>query len=88
MRLGGTRPDRKGYFIDTTIFSEVQDNMTIAREEIFGPCLSVSKFKTIEEVVQRANDNYYGLAGGIFSNNLENTLEIAHNLKCGAVFVN
>lgn len=61
----------KGYFLETTLFEDVGDDMTIAKEEIFGPCLSVSKFKTIEEVIERANNNSYGLAGGVFSQNSE-----------------
>ncbi len=48
---GGNRIDRPGYFVETTVFGDVQDNMTIAKEEIFGPVMSVIKFKTIDEVI-------------------------------------
>lgn len=47
--------NRKGYFVETTIFSDVTDDMTIAQEEIFGPVMSIMKFKTIDEVIERAN---------------------------------
>jgi acyl-CoA reductase-like NAD-dependent aldehyde dehydrogenase len=63
--VGGNRIDRKGYFMETTIFTDVKDDMTIAKEEIFGPVMSVFKFKTVEEVIKRANDSPYGLASGI-----------------------
>src|SRR5579871_3257890 len=59
---GGNRVGDKGYFIEPTVFADVQDNMKIAQEEIFGPVMSILKFKDISEVVQRANKNIYGLA--------------------------
>ena len=74
--------------METTIFEGVEDHMSIAKEEIFGPVMSISKFKTIDEVVKRANDNHYGLSGGVCSGDFEKIIEIAHNLKCGAVFAN
>ena len=55
LNCGGKRIDRKGYFVETTIFSDVLDNMTIAKEEIFGPVMSILKFKSIDEVIERAN---------------------------------
>jgi acyl-CoA reductase-like NAD-dependent aldehyde dehydrogenase len=55
LNCGGKRIDRKGYFVETTIFSDVEDNMTIAKEEIFGPVMSILKFKSIDEVIERAN---------------------------------
>ena len=53
-----------GYFIEPTVFSNVQDDMRIAKEEIFGPCQQIFKFSTLEEAIQRANDTPYGLAAG------------------------
>ena len=52
---GGNRIDREGYFVEHTIFSDVTDEMVIAQEEIFGPVMSIMKFKTIDEVISRAN---------------------------------
>ncbi|KAL0337431.1 UNVERIFIED_CONTAM: Aldehyde dehydrogenase family 2 member C4 [Sesamum calycinum] len=75
---GGKPSDRKGYYIEPTIFTDVADDMTIAREEIFGPVMSVMKFKTVEEVIKRANATKYGLAAGIMTNdlNIANSIEI------------
>ena len=57
--------------------------MTIAREEIFGPVMSIMKFKTIQEVIERANDSDYGLVGGVVSKNMDNIIEISNALKVG-----
>jgi len=65
LEVGGERLDRKGYFIQPTIFSGVTDEMKISQEEIFGPVMSVLKFSTVEEAIKRANDSIYGLAGGV-----------------------
>src|SRR5271154_5465913 len=61
MLAGGNRVGDKGYFIEPTVFADVTDNMTIAQEEIFGPVMSILKFKTVEEVAARANKSTYGL---------------------------
>jgi len=53
--------------VETTIFSDVQDNMTIAKEEIFGPVMSIFKFKSIDEVIERANKSKYGLVSGVIT---------------------
>ena len=55
LKCGGSRINRKGYFLENTIFSDVKDNMTIAKEEIFGPVMCIFKFFTIDEVIERAN---------------------------------
>ena len=80
MATGGKRINRKGYFFESTIFSDVKDDMRIAREEIFGPVLSVFKFKTIEEVIRRANDSSYGLASVVLTKDMERALEISCGL--------
>lgn len=64
---GGKRVGEKGYFIEPTIFVDVKDNMTIAKEEIFGPVMCILKYDDLEEVVKRANSTDFGLAGGIVS---------------------
>ena len=74
LECGGARLGEKGYFIQPTVFSGVQDNMTIAREEIFGPVQSIFKFSTMEELIGRANDTTYGLAAGVLTSNINNAL--------------
>lgn len=54
---GGNRIDRKGYFVESTVFADVTDDMTIAKEEIFGPVMSILKFKTVDEAIERANNS-------------------------------
>lgn len=70
------------------MFADVQENMTIAKEEIFGPVMNIMKFKTINEVIDRANDSEYGLVSGIISKDIDSVLEISNALRTGAVFVN
>ena len=74
LECGGARLGEKGYFIQPTVFSGVQDNMTIAREEIFGPVQSIFKFSTMEELIGGANDTTYGLAAGVLTSNINNAL--------------
>ncbi len=62
--------------------------MTIAKEEIFGPVMSILKFKTIEEVVQRANASNYGLGAGVFTNSVDKALAVSNGLRAGTVWVN
>lgn len=85
---GGKACDRKGYYIEPTIFLDVTDDMTIAKEEIFGPVMSVLKFKTVEEVIQRANATKYGLAAGIMTNDLNIANTVSRSIRAGAVWIN
>ena len=85
---GGKKIDGKGYFFEPTVFADVTDEMTIAKEEIFGPVMSVTKFKTLEEVIERANNNEYGLAAGVNTSSMENALAVVNNLQSGTCFVN
>jgi aldehyde dehydrogenase (NAD+) len=62
--------------------------MTIAKEEIFGPVLSILKFKNADEVIQRANASHYGLAAGVVTRNVENAIKISNGLRAGTVYVN
>jgi acyl-CoA reductase-like NAD-dependent aldehyde dehydrogenase len=84
---GGGRPSRSGYFVQPTIL-EARDEMTIAREEVFGPVLSVLPFDDLSEVVQRANRTKYGLAAGVWSRDVQKAVRVAHELKAGTVWVN
>jgi betaine-aldehyde dehydrogenase len=80
-------PDHN-WFVEPTIFVDVQDHMTIAREEIFGPVMCVFKFSSDEEVIRRANDSRYGLAGGVFTQNLLRAKNLAARLHSGICWIN
>lgn len=86
--LGGEKINEPGYFIQPTIFTDVQDDMTIAREEIFGPVMSILKFRTLDEAIARGNNTEYGLAAGVFSQNINTCLRFASEIKAGTVWVN
>ncbi|KAJ4444438.1 Aldehyde dehydrogenase [Periplaneta americana] len=88
LECGGDRIGDVGYFIKPTVFSGVTDNMTIAKEEIFGPVQCLIKFKTLEEVIERANNTCYGLAAGIVTNDLNTALVFAQSVEAGFVWVN
>ncbi|MFS0644440.1 aldehyde dehydrogenase family protein [Siminovitchia sp. 179-K 8D1 HS] len=85
---GGKRAFDKGYFMQPTIFADVTDDMVIAREEIFGPVVVVMPFDTVEEVIRRANDSNYGLAAGIWSENIQTAHYVASRLEAGTVWIN
>jgi aldehyde dehydrogenase (NAD+) len=88
---GGTgRPNgiEKGYFAKPTVFADVNNDMTIAREEIFGPVLSIIPYDTEEEAVRIANDTPYGLSGYVSSSNLDRARKIAARLHTGMVHIN
>jgi len=78
----------KGYYVRPTVFSEVTNDMTIAKEEIFGPVLSIIPYDTEEEAVRIANDTVYGLAGGVWAGDKERAQEVARKLRTGQVEVN
>lgn len=85
---GGGQPDMKGFFVEPTVFADVQDNMTIAREEIFGPVQQIIRFKKLDEVIERANGTDYGLAAAVFSKDLDKVNYIVQGLRAGTVWVN
>jgi aldehyde dehydrogenase (NAD+) len=85
---GGGRSGDRGYFIQPTVFADVQDTMKIAEEEIFGPVMSIMKFKSIEEVADRANRTMYGLAAGVWTKDVTKALAIANSVRAGTVWVN
>ncbi|HEY8415098.1 MAG TPA: aldehyde dehydrogenase family protein, partial [Thermaerobacter sp.] len=76
-----------GFFVRPTVFVG-NDTMTIAREEIFGPVLTVLPFEDLDEVVRRANDTPYGLAAGIWTRDIAKAIKVAHRLKAGTVWIN
>jgi aldehyde dehydrogenase (NAD+) len=85
---GGERLGDKGYFIKPTIFADVADDMAIARDEIFGPVLSVIKFHDIEEVIRRANGTDYGLAAAVWTRDIGKAHAIADRVRAGTVWIN
>jgi aldehyde dehydrogenase (NAD+) len=86
--VGGNRVGTKGYFIEPTIFTDVKDEMEIAKDEIFGPVLSILTFKNIDEVIQRANSTYYGLAAAVWTQDITKAHRIADEVRAGTVWVN
>lgn len=85
---GGNKIDRAGFFIEPTIFDNVKDEMTIAREEIFGPVLSVMKFSDTDEAIQRANNTPYGLAAALWTRDINKANRVSASLKAGTVWIN
>src|SRR4051794_2169151 len=88
---GGARTDigtGKGYFVQPTVFADVRPDMTIAREEIFGPVLASIEFADIDEAIARANDTPYGLAAGVWTRDIKKAHYIARKLQAGTVWIN
>jgi aldehyde dehydrogenase (NAD+) len=85
---GGKRVGDRGHFIEPTVFANVQDEMKIAREEIFGPVMSIIRFHDIDEVVDRANNTSYGLAAGVWTRDIGKAHAIANSVRAGTVWVN
>lgn len=89
--LGGTgKPPglETGYFVKPTIFTNVQNDMTIAQEEIFGPVMSVMTYDSIDEALEMANDTIYGLAGYVLGNNPETVKYVANEIRAGEISIN
>lgn len=85
---GGKRWGSKGWYVEPTVFADVQDHHTIAKEEIFGPVKSIFKFEDIDEVIQRANDSSYGLGAGVVTENHAEANYLVKKLRVGTVYVN
>jgi aldehyde dehydrogenase (NAD+) len=85
---GGKRVGDRGHFIEPTVFANVQDEMKIAREEIFGPVMSIIRFRNLDEVVERANNTPYGLAAAVWTRDIGKAHAIANNVRAGTVWVN
>jgi len=78
----------KGYFVAPTVFDECRDDMAIVREEIFGPVMSVLEFENEEEVIERANATEFGLAAGVFTNDLTRAHRVIARLQAGTCWIN
>ena len=88
LACGGERVGDRGYFIQPTVFCDVQDEMKIAREEIFGPVMSIIPFKDMDEVISRANRTTYGLAAGVWTRDIKKAQAVANGVRAGTVWVN
>ncbi|KAG2077513.1 aldehyde dehydrogenase [Suillus decipiens] len=86
--LGAQKRPGKGFFVDPTIFTDINANMDIVRDEIFGPVLAVGRFKTEEEAISLANDTSYGLGAGLHSNDANQCMRVSSALEAGSVWVN
>ncbi|KAM3963707.1 aldehyde dehydrogenase 1A1-like [Aphomia sociella] len=85
---GGERIGKVGYYIQPTVFADVEDDMKIAKEEIFGPVQSILKFHTFEEVLDRANNSNYGLGAGVITNDITTALAFAKYARAGSTWIN
>jgi len=85
---GGKRYGDNGYYVEPTLFDQVNDDMAIAQDEIFGPVLSVLTFDNVDELVDRANRSKYGLAAAVWTKDIQKAHRMAHRLRAGTVWVN
>lgn len=85
---GGKRFGDKGYYVEPTLFTNVTDEMSIARDEIFGPVLSILKFKDVDEIVDRANNTHFGLAAAVWTRDIAKAHHLAAKIKAGTVWIN
>ncbi|HKA07309.1 MAG TPA: aldehyde dehydrogenase family protein [Gemmataceae bacterium] len=88
MLCGGGRVGNRGYFIEPTVFADVKDSMKIAKEEIFGPVMNIMKFKDLDEVIERGNKTFYGLAAAVWTKDVQRALRLSNALRAGTVWVN
>jgi aldehyde dehydrogenase (NAD+) len=88
LMCGGERVGDRGYFVAPTVFADVKDDMQIAQEEIFGPVMSILKFKDTDELVERANKTIYGLAAAVWTRDISKAHAIANSVRAGTVWVN
>jgi aldehyde dehydrogenase (NAD+) len=85
---GGNRFGDRGYYVEPTLFADVTDEMSIAKDEIFGPVLSVLRFKDLDEIVARANNTTYGLAAAVWTRDVAKAHYLAKKIKAGTIWVN
>ena len=87
---GGGRPSQldNGWFVEPTVFADVDNSLSVAREEIFGPVLSLIPYTDVDEAVQIANDSDYGLGGTVWSSDPERAVEVARRVRTGTIGIN
>lgn len=87
---GGRQVPRPGFFMEPTVFTDVEDHMFLAKEESFGPIMVISKFQNgdIDGMLQRANNTEYGLASGVFTRDISKAMYVSEKLEAGTVFIN
>lgn len=88
VEIGGERHGEEGYFIQPTIFSNVDDGMKIMQEEVFGPVCSIAKFKDEADAIRLGNTTTYGLAAALHTTNLNTAIRVSNALRAGTVWVN
>jgi aldehyde dehydrogenase (NAD+) len=88
MLTGGNRVGSRGFFIEPTIFVDVKEDMKICRDEIFGPVMSIMKFKDIDDVIARSNKTTYGLAAAVWTRDVKKAMRLSSALRAGTVWVN
>ena len=88
LEYGGNKIGDRGFFIEPTIFTGVENQMSIAQAEIFGPVMSIIKFKDMAEVISKANDTQYGLAAAVWTKDINKAHQMAHHLRAGTVWIN
>jgi len=88
LKYGGERVGTEGYFLQPTVFADVTDDMTIAKEEIFGPVQSILKFKDTDEVIKRANNTSFGLGSGVLTKDINKAMKVVNGIQAGTVWVN
>ncbi|XP_028758193.1 aldehyde dehydrogenase family 2 member C4-like [Neltuma alba] len=85
---GGKAVGNKGYYIEPTVFTNVKEDMLIAKDEIFGPVMALTKFKTMEEAIKSANNTKYGLAAGIVTKNIDIANTVSRSIRAGIIWIN
>ena len=88
MLIGGNKYGDKGFHVEPTVFADVKDDMDIAKDEIFGPVMSILKFSDLEEAIDRANNTDYGLAAAVFTEDISKAIQVSNALRAGQVYVN
>lgn len=88
LACGGNRIGSRGYFVEPTVFADVGDAMKIAKEEIFGPVMSVIPFSSLDDVIRRANNTIYGLAAAVWTRDIRKAHAVANSVRAGTVWVN